>query len=237
MAQHHLQTPEGTLEYALVRSARKTIGFEIRPDGALIVRAPLRLALKHIEDALRQRAAWIHKHQTRLRQKPAPESLMPSTLSDGATLRYLGEPLTLRLRQTPREQVIQEGHELVLCLRDPHDERCAKRVLEAWLKGQAQQVFAERLALCFPLIAPYGVAFPALKVRLARSRWGSCSNKGGVMLNRKLIHLPVALIDYVIVHELCHLVHFNHSRAFYTLMSALMPDWLARRTALHHEQT
>lgn len=95
-------------------------------------------------------------------------------------------------------------------------------------------VFQEVLDQLYPLLAPYGVAYPQLRLREMKSRWGSCLvGKGVVTLNKGLLAAPRGCIEYVAVHELCHFLHPDHSQEFYQLLSRMMPDWKARRELLN----
>ena len=106
-------------------------------------------------------------------------------------------------------------------------------MLDAWYLSHAKRVFAERLAACYPRVEGLGIPFPSLAIRDMKARWGSCSAKGRLTLNRRLIHVPKDLMDYVILHELCHLKEYNHGPAFYALLERVLPDWKARRQKLN----
>ena len=98
-------------------------------------------------------------------------------------------------------------------------------LLDRWYLEQAKRVFQE---ISIPLVrqmTKYNVAPKSFSIRKMKTRWGSCSRKGSISLNLHLIKLPEPCIKEVILHELCHLVHFNHSKEFYALMTAEMPDW------------
>jgi predicted metal-dependent hydrolase len=108
-----------------------------------------------------------------------------------------------------------------------------QKLLEAWYRAEAKRIFSSRMAACFPRLAHLQVAYPTLSVRRMKARWGSCSSTGNIILNLKLIHLPLECIDYVIVHELCHLKEHNHSKRYYRLLEQILPDWRERRAALN----
>ena len=102
-------------------------------------------------------------------------------------------------------------------------------MLEKALRDKARTVFAERLALHAPRL---GVAVPPLRLSSARTRWGSCSHHGGIVLNWRLVFMPLPVIDYVVCHELAHLKEMNHSPRFWSVVEQLCPDWRARRLEL-----
>lgn len=105
-------------------------------------------------------------------------------------------------------------------------------VFWSWV-ARVKAVFQERLEACYPRVARFKVAYPALVVRRMKSRWGSCTAAGKITLNLKLIQMPKECIDYVVVHELCHLKEHNHSPAFYALLGKVMPDWEERKQKLN----
>ncbi len=106
-------------------------------------------------------------------------------------------------------------------------------LLRGWYRERAERVFHERLEICRKQVAAFGIDHPGgFTLRRMRKRWGSCSRDGRILLNTQLVGAPKTCIDYVIVHELCHVVHHNHSPAFYTLLSACMPDWRERQRLL-----
>ena len=227
-----LQSGSATIDYELIFSRRKTLGIHVYPDTRVIVRAPLNTDLRFIEEHLHTRAAWILKHQQQFRQTPPSPPVEPQSVT-GATVRYLGEGYTLRIETSQRQRVQLGGGEIIVSVRDATDTDHVAALLNRWLRVQAERVFAERLTACFPRVAAWGIAFPPLKIRDMKTRWGSCSSKGNVSLNLRLIHQPVELIDYVVLHELCHLKELNHSPRFWKLMDRVLPDWRDRRKRLN----
>ena len=111
--------------------------------------------------------------------------------------------------------------------------RSYKKSLDSWYRSRADEVFNKYLSISLKVAKRHGVKTkPKLMIRDMRTRWGSCSNSGRVTLNLKLIQAPVHCIEYVIMHELCHLVHLNHSSEFYNLLNVCMPDWKKRKKIL-----
>jgi predicted metal-dependent hydrolase len=225
-----------TVAYTLTRANRKSIGITIHPDLRVEVRAPRAMGEQAIEDALQQRARWILRHLAKFAQRPA--KARPAIQPHAGVYLWLGEYKPLQViplenDELPREGVTVDADKItVSCKAAAKDARVAK-LLEQWSRGQAAAHFAARIATVLPHFATYNFAAPALKVRKMRARWGSCSTNGIVTLNVKLIHLDPVLIDYVIMHELCHLVEHNHSKRYYALLTHMMPDWAARRQRLN----
>ncbi len=224
-----------TIEYELVRTARQSIALQVHPDGRVVVRAPKRTPLKQIEAVVAARIAWIARHQVRFQQRAAAQPAARQFV-DGAVFPYLGQGYRLRIvLGTARVQL--DGDALVVGTRTPDDQARIAAQIERWYRTEAARVFAERLDAGFERIAAWGVPRPPLRIRDMKSRWGSCSAPTGerparITLNLRLIELPVALLDYVVLHELCHLREMNHSKAFWALMDAVLPDWRNHRKAL-----
>jgi predicted metal-dependent hydrolase len=108
-----------------------------------------------------------------------------------------------------------------------------EKQIKAWYRAEASVVFAERLALAYEQVKHLGIPpVQSWNIRKMKTRWGSCRRSGKITLNKTLIKLPLPIIDYVIIHELCHLKEFNHGKGFYQLMSQALPDWYERREAL-----
>ncbi|KAB7623690.1 M48 family metallopeptidase [Alkalilimnicola sp. S0819] len=216
------------IDYTLRRSRRRSIGLYLHPDGRVELRAPMQCSAAEAEGFLLKKLDWLLGKQAELQARPRPE---PLRFENGARHPYLGERYPLRARLGPKGGEFTGGA-IVLRLRRPDDPAALREALHAWYRQQARQVFAERLAACHGALAHWGIPLPELGLRWMRSRWGSCSSRGRVNLNLELIKQPLACIDYVIVHELCHLREFNHSPRFYALMDEALPDWRERKARL-----
>ena len=115
---------------------------------------------------------------------------------------------------------------------DPHDEAAVSHAVHEWWRGLARTRFQESIERQFPWFAERGHRLPVLRVKKMRSRWGSLSRRGYINLSLALMQYPPAVIDYVVMHELCHLEYMHHGPAFHALMDRRMPDWPARKRRL-----
>ncbi len=221
-----------SLLFGLVRSARKTLGLYVYRDGSVLVRAPLRAKMADIFIFLQQRWAWLQEKREQFADEPAP---VPLAYADGLRFLHLGQRYALRLQPSTRTQISLEGEELVV--RMPplvlESQEEIEQAIRRWQRREALRVFPLRLAFCHEAMRELQLPFPALSVRRMRSRWGSCSSKGAITLNLELIRMPPACIDYVIIHELCHLQEFHHGPAFYALQARFLPDWAERKALLN----
>ncbi len=218
----HIVIAGQSVAYRLRRSQRKTIGLTIDQRG-LRVGAPSRARLGDIEQLIHQHGQWVLDKLAAWRDRPPTPSL---EVADGMVISVLGQALTISLTPIGRNRW-QFGPDC-LYLR-PSPKHTAGDLLEKALRDKARQTFTERLAIHAPRL---GVAPPPLRLSSARTRWGSCSHHGGISLNWRLVFMPLAVVDYVVCHELAHLREMNHSPRFWSVVERLCPDWQARRLEL-----
>ncbi len=223
---------EGELTYELTRKQVKNVNLRVREDGVVCVSANPRVPLAWIDAFVSSKADFIARARERiaLAQSRAPQALR---YENGARLALLGRTFTIVIMEAREESLCQEGDLLHLRVRDAGDASHIRSLLERYLADLTRTVFEAALARYCPLLAAYDVRMPALRIRTMKSRWGSClPQKGIVTLNARLISHPLACIEYVAAHELCHLVQPDHSARFYALLSSIMPDWKCRKALL-----
>jgi predicted metal-dependent hydrolase len=208
--------------YQLRRSQRRTIGLAIDHRG-LRVGAPTRVRIGDIENLIHEHGQWVLDKLAAWRDRPAPGKL---EVTDGTVIYVLGEPLTVTITSVGRARW-QFGPGTIYLRPDATQD--ANALLEKALREKARTLFSERLAHYAPRL---GVGEPPLRLSSARTRWGSCSHHGGIALNWRLILMPLAIVDYVVCHELAHLKEMNHSPRFWSVVERLCPDWKARRLEL-----
>ncbi len=219
------------VDYALRRSARRSIGFMIDDDG-LRVTAPRRCTQAEIDNAIRAKQRWIlTKLLERGERRAQRQERAPIEWRDGARLPYLGGEITLRLEEAARShcQFDAANGELWIGVVPGLSEWQLKERIKLWFQAEAKKLFRERLDVFAPQL---GVAYKAYALSSAGTRWGSCTVEGNIRLNWRLIHYPAALVDYVVVHELAHLREMNHSPAFWATVGEVYPDYDGARLAL-----
>ena len=207
--------------YRVKRSPRSSHArLEIRADTGLTVIVPRSYSLSRVPGIIKDKKRWVKaKLELLSRGKQAYET-------DG-TCRYLGRTLKVvtTLGHHPGVQPVISDDELIFT-RDPGDGHAVER----WLRKQAEtkiKEMAEKNAL------KMGANYKVLRLRTARTRWGSCSPGGTLSFNWKLVMFPPEVMEYVVVHELCHLKEMNHSKSFWALVEMHCPDWRAHRKWLH----
>lgn len=215
--------------YELRRTKRQSLEIAVHPDKRVVVTAPVASAAEAIEAKVRKRARWIG------RQIAYFDRFHPRTPEreyvGGESHRYLGRHYRLKIEQSVWEGVrLKHGYFFIYCRR--RDPVHIKNLLDEWYRRQAANHITALFADCWRGFAGRGVAKPALRLQAMKSRWGSMSVRGRLTLNVRLIQAPKECIEYVIMHELCHLIHNNHSTDFYRLLCRKMPDWERRKNKL-----
>lgn len=223
---YHLQD----IEFRIIYSRRRTLGISILPDSSVIVRAPYRASLKTISRIVQEKAAWIIKHRDIYRQKEKRK--LNGSMVSGEIQLFRGNEYVLQITDSRVPFVRFSEGTIEVGLENTEDILSVKKFLNKFYREEALKVFPGMLSDALlkhesQIFKPTG-----LMIRSMKSRWGSCSKKGVITLSTELIKLSDTCIEYVIVHELCHLRHHNHGKEYYTLLSELFPDWRKVRKEL-----
>lgn len=214
------------VDYRLVRSRRRTIGMEIDLDG-LTVRAPRWVTLAEIDGALRERGRWILKTLDSWRERR--REVFPRVWRTGAPILYQGRELALAVFPSRRPAIRVDLFDLAVLHPNAPDESKVAAAVGHWLREEAMRV-------CLPRVGHFATSLgrdvPPVRLSNARSEWGSCNHRGEIRLNWRLAQLPPTLADYVVAHEVAHLVELNHSPRFWAVVERLLPGHAERRRAL-----
>lgn len=221
-----LQLGEQHWPVLLKRSTRRTVGLLIR-DGQLTLQLPQRYPLHELTPLLREKSAWLLRH---LLAAPAP---VPA-LQDGGELEWLGEPLTLVCLPAAgrSSRVERDGRHLVVRLPVAAAEDALQ---QAVCRHYRQQALPYLLARLSHFAAVMQRPVPPLTLSSARGRWGSCNRHGEIRLNWRLLQAPPDVVDYVVCHELAHLLEFNHSPRFWAEVARLCPAYQHLRKTLKQQ--
>lgn len=230
MEERSVQYGNTTIRYTLVRTDRRTLGFKVHPDTSVELRAPLIADVKDVDKLVLRRAAWIRRQQDHFR------SFLPVTppreYVSGETHRYLGKQYRLKVHATQKaEEVKLSGGRLHVHAHHAKDRDHIAGLLAGWYQPKAVARFEKAIDDAMPLFKKYKIDRPDMIVRRMSNRWGSFTPKRRIMLNPELIKAPGRCIEYVVIHELCHLVHPDHSAKFHALLERVMPDrkkWKAK---------
>jgi predicted metal-dependent hydrolase len=226
-----IQLGSHTVHYLLRRSARRSHGFMINDDG-LHVTSPRGSTLADIDNAIRAKQHWILTKLFERSERRVLRALTPTVeWVDGAQLPFLGGDIILRLQDAARSHCVfdPEARELRLGVTPGLSEWQIRERVKLWFQDEARRLFGERLDLYAPRV---GVSYNSYAISSAGTRWGSCTVAGNIRLNWKLIHYPLALLDYVVIHELAHLREMNHSPRFWAVVGEVFPDYDGAKAAL-----
>lgn len=222
--QRILRTAAGELPYTFERKTVRNINLRIRSDGSVYVSAPEKAELSAVERFLAEKSDYIRSARAGFETQRAPVCEMQYISGENVTL--LGRNLRIQIVKDKAEYVTSDGIYVFIHVRRPDYYNRKKNLLNAWLNEQCSSVFTEIMQQTAKRFAGYGISMPELRIRNMVSRWGSCQkDKGTIALNRRLIEAPKNCIEYVVMHEFCHLVYPNHSKQFYSLLQVMLPDW------------
>jgi predicted metal-dependent hydrolase len=201
----------------LLRSPRKTISLQITSDARLIVRAPYLASEDYIYQVIRKKTGWIRAKQDYFlrRQNTAPQR----TFVPGEEFMFLGQSYALKASEELPKAIVFDGDSLMVSAVVLEN---AREHLEFWYKERALEYMREK---CGHYARLAGLTYKSVRISGAKTLWGSCGYKDTLNFSWRLIMAPVQVVDYVIVHELMHLKHRNHSRRFWAEVGNMMPDY------------
>lgn len=219
-----------SIDFTLNFSPRRRLSITVEPDGSVIVKAPTSASLEAVLDRIRQKAGWIIRQRDHF--AAFGPAMPPKRYVSGETHRYLGRQYRLKVIEgnSPSVKLVGRFFEIVALKKS--DTKAVRRQLEAWYRRQAKRIFAEHASRCLKSSYFRSLSVPRLLIRTMKRRWGSCTREGTILLNLALIQASPPCIDYVITHELCHLIHHHHDAAFYRLLERVLPDYRERKRRL-----
>ena len=208
------------ISFELEFSERTTLGISVNPDMHVLVKAPTDTSLEAIKEKVKKRAPWIMKQQ-RFFLGFYPK--MPDRkYVSGETHLYLGRQYLLKVKLGKQNSVKYKGRYIEVVTKD---KSVTKDLLNQWYREKAKDKFAEIAEPIIQRFKKYNVEPKDIYIQEMPKRWGSCTEKGKIFLNPELIKAPKGCIEFIIIHELCHLIHHNHTQKFIDLQTKEMPDW------------
>lgn len=218
------------IEFKVIYSGRRTLGISILPDSSVIVRVPNRTSDKTINRIVIEKASWIIKHRDRYSRQD--NSNLNKLYVEGEIHLFRGRESVLTIEKSNKSYIRFYDGTIELGLGKSNNSKAIKGLLYKGYKNEAELLFPGILNTLLKRHEDQMFKPAALIIRTMKRRWGSCSNKGIITLSTELIKLPDLYIEYVVVHELCHLKHHNHGARYYNLLSELFPEWKAIRKEL-----
>jgi predicted metal-dependent hydrolase len=226
----HLKYGSADLSIRLFLAKKKHLSITVFPDGEIVAKAPQAGSLEEITNRLRRRAGWMVRQLDYYRHfhpiQPERQYL------SGETHFFLGRQYRLKIEEGKPEQVKLIGGYIRVQTDQIGNRARIRRLVGTWYSSHAKHLFLRHLEAKLPRFVKLGASQPMVRIQRMQKRWGSCIGKKSILLNTELIKAPLHCIDYVIIHELCHLVHPKHDKDFYQLLSRILPDWKERKKRL-----
>lgn len=216
-------------EYQVERKHTKTIKYKVYPDLSIKVIVPESISKSELQNRLLKRANWIKKS---LKFYSRNHDKKKSEFNSGSTIYYLGKQYRLKIIDSSEKVIKLIGKFLVVNVKNKDIERI-EILIDEWYRSHAILYFNKVVCKSLAKLSKYGIKQPTIFIRKMKTRWGSCTQKKNkIIINSNLIKESSQCIEYVIMHELCHLKYQNHDNKFYTFISIVMPDWRVRKKKL-----
>lgn len=216
------------LRYTLKKTGRRSVGISLDKTGAITVAVPYRVSEASVNELLQKKAHWIFEKLAAIEAAAAGIDSLRA-FNDGDSYLYLGKPYTLKLIEDPllKRPIVRIGEaRLEVYYKAPKEAEDIKAALKQLYLAQFLKILEARVRYYSDKI---GVIPGRVAVREQKTRWGSCSSRGNLNFNWKLVMAPPEILDYVVVHELCHMKELNHSTSFWNLVRSFCPDYKKNR--------
>tara|TARA_B110000305_G_scaffold156104_1_gene172777 strand:- start:104 stop:763 length:660 start_codon:yes stop_codon:yes gene_type:complete len=197
----------------VIKSKRKTLSISINENAQLIVRAPNRISDARIQEFINEKSSWIIKNKNLIKLR------LQNTEKDQNNLLYLGEYFPIKKNIKSLKKVSFNGEEFITNLENQSQ---LSNALKIWYKDKFKELAIPRLNY---FVDKYGLTVNQVRLKRQKTLWGSCSSRNNINLNFLLIMAPLKVIDYVIIHELVHTIHKNHSANFWSAVEDIMPNY------------
>lgn len=221
--------------YTLLRKNVKNINLRVRADGSVTISAGHHVPLEHIQKFALSKEDYILKSLSQFKSLEIEKTGEKEYVS-GENVSILGRDLRLKIVLGEENSVFADGVFLYVTIKNPedkHNKSKTEKMVNHYLNTERKREFLSMTIDIHKKIEKYGVAMPEIRIREMKTRWGSClPQKGVITLNTHLFAMPRPCIQYVILHELCHFIHPNHSKDFYDFLTMFMPDWRAQKEIL-----
>lgn len=221
-----------TVNYELERKKVKNINLRVRPDGSIYVSASRLVPISQIEGFIRLNEKKILAALDNAAKQPTPVG--GHRYEEGEVFPYFGSWIPLKLRTGSRSSTVLKDGALIVTVRDCADKELIKKSLNSFYRRECEKAVTDSCIRIYPAFSPRGIAWPEIKFRLMKSKWGSCRPaRQELTFNTALAYTPMECVDYVVVHEFCHFLQANHSKLFYAELERVMPDWKRRKKRLN----
>ena len=225
----------GQVSVQIIRKNIKNVHLKVFRSLEVVLSVPITVPNDWIDDFLNDHIEWIDNQVTKYKKASGYNNL--SSIRSGSSTQLLGKDVRVYKEASSTNRVELDEKRICIYLKDITDEEQAQRLFDEWWRNTAIQIFKhETEKLYQKVFKKYGLDQPCILVRKMKTLWGSCtSNKNKITLNEYLLKADIRCIQYVVLHELAHLLYPNHSNEFYTFLTIHMPDWKERKKQLDTE--
>ncbi len=238
MEKYQVNVDGNIIEYQVTRRSKKNMSIRVDPHSKVTVSITKRTPLYKAEEFVIKKADWIIKQQNNFAKHDFKKEELD--YYDGEQTYLLGRKFDFDIAPGKKNIVELQGNYIHMNIKENfwEDKDYTKKVYDKWLKEYSYNVFSKITNEYQKIMEPYGVPYPEIKVKNMKSRWGVCyPTKRLIVYNLNLIKAPIECVQYVVVHELSHFKHANHSRAFHEFVENFMPDYKVRKKILDKEYT
>ena len=225
----------GTVEVKIVRKNIKNVHLKVFRSLEVVLSVPMQVPQEWIENFLSKRIKWIDEQITKYKLSGGTNTL--ESIKNGTSVQMLGKDMRIVFQESQKNSIEVDEKRITLYLKDATNEEFAQKLFLRWWKKTAEDVFQNELdSLYEKIFKKYQIAKPDIYVRKMKTLWGSCTpSKSKVTFNNYLFKANIRCIQYVVLHELTHLLYPNHSKQFYDFLTVHMPDWQERKKQLDTE--
>lgn len=223
------------MEYQLIKSKRKTVAIEVKEDK-IVIKCPYNCSKQYVDSLIEKNRAWIEETHKKLMSKKTNKL----TYKEGQNVYFMGIPYEIEVIRGTRNLLEFSGEKFIFTTMgsqfnsSEESESLRKELMMAWFRKKGAEYLTKRT---MDLANQLGLSVNKVYIKNVKTIWGSCSTKNNINYNIRLISMPKEIIDYVIIHELCHLVQRNHSEKFWQLVERIIPDYIQRRNFLKNNSS
>lgn len=229
-----LEYPFGEYDVQIIEKNIKNVHLKVFRDFKVIVSAPVGVDKEWINEFVFVKKDWIGKQLEKYRLSSGYNNL--TDLKSGSSTQFLGKDMRVSIINGDCDKVEIDNNRVIISLRDLNNKEKENKVFSQWWRFYAQTLYNEVVDQWMPVFKRHGVEKPRICIRKMKTLWGSCSKRfGKITLNEYLLKADRRCIEYVVLHELTHLIYNAHNKDFYDFLTIYMPDWKERKKRLDIE--
>lgn len=234
MEQIKLEYPFGVYNVEILRKRIKNVHLKVHRDLRVVISVPINAEFSWINSFVQDKKDWIGKQLDKYRKSSGYNNL--SDLKSGSSTQFLGKDLRVYLVSAEQEKIVLDEKSVTVYLEDVCDKERENSLFAGWWRYQAEAMYNKIVNQFMPIFIRHGIEKPQVTIRKMKTLWGSCSKHlNKITLNEYLLKADMSCIEYVVLHELTHLIYNAHNKDFYDFLTIYMPDWKERKKRLDTE--